>query len=138
MIFHLEMEPNINNKIYYKKNKIIADYKLNKKDYDTFLELYETILKNFTEENIDKSRVKKIDFNKVAIDASHHMGGTCYNPDRKISFVDKQLKIIGLKKTYICSSSVFPTSGSLSPTATIVALSIYLSEHFKKKLKIKD
>ena len=45
MIFHLEMEPNINNKIYYKKNKIIADYKLNKKDYDTFLELYETILK---------------------------------------------------------------------------------------------
>ena len=74
----------------------------------------------------------------MAIDASHHMGGTCYNPDRKISFVDKQLKIIGLKKTYICSSSVFPTSGSLSPTATIVALSIYLSEHFKKKLKIKD
>ena len=55
------------------------------------------------------AQYKKIDFNKVAIDASHHMGGTCYNPDRKISFVDKQLKIIGLKKTYICSSSVFPT-----------------------------
>ena len=68
----------------------------------------------------------------MAIDASHHMGGTCYNPDRKISFVDKQLKIIGLKKTYICSSSVFPTSGSLSPTATIVALSITYLNILKK------
>ncbi len=137
MIFHLEMEPNINNKIYFKKNKIVADYKLNKKDYDTFLELYETIIRNFTEDKFNRSQLKKVNFNKIALDASHHMGGTCYNPDKKISFVDKQLKIIGLKKTYICSSSVFPTSGSLSPTATVVALSIYLSEHFKKMSKIK-
>ena len=48
-------------------------------------------------------------------------------------FVDKNLKIIGLKNFYISSSSIFPTSGSANPTATILALSLRLSKFLKNQ-----
>ena len=75
---------------------------------------------NYKKENTNK--ISKKDFENMGIDASHHMGGTIYNKNRKFAFVDNNLKILGLKKTFICSSSVFPTSGFESPTIIIIAL----------------
>ena len=43
--------------------------------------------------------------------------------------VDKNLETHFVKNLYICSSSVFPTSSYTSPTYTIGALAIRLSEH---------
>ena len=47
--------------------------------------------------------------NKIE-DASHHMGGLRYSNNNKLSNVDRNLKIRGLKNIYVCSSAVFPTS----------------------------
>ena len=66
--------------------------------------------------------------------ASHHMGGLRFNPNKNLSVVDKNLKIIGLKKIYICSSAIFPTSGSVNPTMTVCALSNRLGDHLTKYL----
>ena len=64
-------------------------------------------------------------------DASHHMGGLIYSPNKKIACVDKHLRINGLKNIFVCSSAIFPTFGSVNPTMTICAfayrLGMYLS-----------
>ena len=65
-------------------------------------------------------------------DASHHMGGLRFDPDKNFSVVDKNLRIIGLKRVYVCSSAIFPTSGSVNPTMTICALSTRLGEYLNK------
>ena len=73
------------------------------------------------------------DITKKIEDASHHMGGLIFDHNKNISVVDKNLKIIGLTRTYICSSAIFPSSGSVNPTMTICALSNRLGEHLLKK-----
>ena len=45
------------------------------------------------------------------------------------SFVDKNLRVLGSKNVYICSSSFFPTSGSVNPTIIILAFALRLSKH---------
>ena len=69
--------------------------------------------------------------NKIE-DASHHMGGLRYSNNNKLSNVDRNLKIRGLKNIYVCSSAVFPTSGSVNPTMTICALSSRLANFLSK------
>jgi choline dehydrogenase-like flavoprotein len=43
--------------------------------------------------------------------------------------VDPNLRVFGSRNLYVCSSSVFPTSGFANPTHTIVALAFRLAEH---------
>jgi choline dehydrogenase-like flavoprotein len=43
--------------------------------------------------------------------------------------VDTNLRLYGLKNTYICSSAVFPSSGFSNPTHTLLALTLRLSDH---------
>ena len=64
--------------------------------------------------------------------ASHHMGGLRYSNNKNFSNVDKNLRIRGLRHIYVCSSAIFPTSGSVNPTMTICALSNRLAEHLNK------
>ena len=59
------------------------------------------------------------------------MGGLIYP-----KLVDKNLKLNGLKNIFVCSSAVFPTSGSANPTLTICALAIRLGEHILSKKKL--
>ena len=51
------------------------------------------------------------------------MGGLCYPKN-----VDKNLRVLGLKNIFCCSSAVFPTSGSANPTLIICALAERLSK----------
>ena len=62
------------------------------------------------------------------------MGGLRFYPYANQSVVDRNLKIIGLKRIYVCSSAVFPTSGSVNPTMTICTLANKLGIHLKKNL----
>mgnify|MGYP006091319135 CR=1 FL=1 len=130
----LEMSPSIkNNVMINKKNQIIVDYDFSKTDIQTLIELQKEIYSEFSS-NSNNEKIIKINKNFIinkSIDASHHMGGTRYHPSSKSAFVDNNLKIIGLKNTYISSSSIFPTSGSANPTATIIALSYRLSSYLK-------
>ena len=64
----------------------------------------------------------------------HHMGTTRMNPDPKQGVVDSDCKVHGLSNLYVAGSSVFPTSGSGTPTMLIVALAMRLTDHLKKAL----
>ena len=127
----VEMEPNEKNKVTLNKKKMInVRSSLSKKDIKTITILRDFIFKKFSfnYEGEEKVELTKEFIYKYSQDASHHMGGTSYNHDKKKSFVDKNLKIIGTKNIFICSSSVFPTSGSVNPTLIILALGLRLSK----------
>ncbi len=64
----------------------------------------------------------------------HHVGTTRMHPDPRRGVVDADSRVHGLENLYIAGSSVFPTSGYANPTLTIVALSLRLGEHLKRRL----
>lgn len=67
--------------------------------------------------------------------AWHHIGTTRMSDDPKKGVVDKNCRVHGISNLYIAGSSVFPTSGSGTPTLTLVALALRLADHVKMVLK---
>lgn len=67
-------------------------------------------------------------------DASHHMGTTRMGTDPATSVVTADLEVHGVPGLYAAGASVFPTSGCVNPTYTIVALSIRLAGHLEQEL----
>ena len=105
------MKPNINNLVTLKKKKTYVKLRLSKNDKRTINFLSSEIKKYFSHKNKFEKNLKiNIARNKIE-DASHHMGGLRYSNNNKLSNVDRNLKIRGLKNIYVCSSAVFPTSG---------------------------
>ena len=69
-------------------------------------------------------------FRDVIFDDSYHwMGGTRMSVSADDGVVDPNLKIHGIDNAYVCSTSVFPTSGFSNPTHTLLALAIRLADH---------
>lgn len=65
---------------------------------------------------------------------SHHMGTTRMSNDASRGVVDRDCKVHGIDNLYVAGSSVFPTSGSANPTLTLVALTLRLADHLKRKI----
>ena len=63
----------------------------------------------------------------------HHMGTTRASADPRKGVVDGDQRIHGRKNIYIAGSSVFPTGSHVTPTTTIVAMTIRLADHLRKK-----
>jgi len=87
-------------------------------------------------EEIEKAGIGRLESNlgqarpwPITSDASHHLGGTIMGNDPLSSIVDKNLKVHSVDNLYICSGSVFPSSGCANPTYTICALAIRLARH---------
>ena len=129
-----EMKPSIKNLITSKKNKTVIKLKLSKTDYDTIKILSHKIKFFFSLNPKKENTFISKNFQKQIQNASHHMGGLRFDPNAKLSVVNRNLKIIGLKNTYICSSAIFPTSGSVNPTMTICALANRLGDFLNKYL----
>ena len=130
---YLEMCPNFKNRIFISERtgKVNIDYKLSKKDKKTIKQLSKSIFKFFSykpqkEETIQMPSLK-------FEDSSHHIGGLCYSKNKNESVIDKNLKIMGTKNIFVCSSAIFPTSGSVNPTMTICALAVRLGNYLLNK-----
>ncbi|MHB1936489.1 MAG: FAD-dependent oxidoreductase [Acidobacteriaceae bacterium] len=66
----------------------------------------------------------------VTFDDSYHwMGGTRMAASAAEGVVDTDLKLFGVRNAYVCSASVYPTSGSANPVHTLLALTIRLADH---------
>ena len=59
----------------------------------------------------------------------HLIGTTRMSDDPKQGVVDRDLRVHGIENLYVTGSSVFPTSGSGTPTLTLVALTLRLGDH---------
>jgi choline dehydrogenase-like flavoprotein len=64
-------------------------------------------------------------------DYFHHMGGTRMANSAIAGVVDPDLRLYGTRNIYVCSASVFPSSGSANPTHTLLALAVRLASHLQ-------
>ncbi len=65
--------------------------------------------------------------------SAHHVGTTRMHVDPKRGVCDADGRVHGLANLYVAGSSVFPTSGLVNPTFTIVALALRLADHLRKE-----
>jgi len=59
----------------------------------------------------------------------HHEGTTRMDLDPSRGVVDADCRVHGFSNLFVAGSSVFPTSGSTSPTVTILQLALRLADH---------
>ena len=132
--YFCEMLPNKRNKIYAHQNSIKSEINLSEDDFITLEILHQKLVSEFPL-NV-RSKYKEINFrDKKFIDSSHHLGGIPLRDEQKKTVINADLKIVDSKNIYVCSSSVFQSSGSSNPTLTIVALGIRLAEHLNNLKK---
>ncbi len=68
----------------------------------------------------------------------HHEGTTRMHPEASMGVVDTDCRVHGLANLFVAGSSVFPVSGSTSPTVTIVQLALRLGDHLRGRLRAGD
>jgi|CXWL01.1.fsa_nt_gi choline dehydrogenase-like flavoprotein len=66
--------------------------------------------------------------------ARHHMGTTRMHADEEHGVVNTDSRMHGVDNLYVAGSSVFPTSGNANPTLTLLAMTMRLSDHLKRRL----
>jgi choline dehydrogenase-like flavoprotein len=64
----------------------------------------------------------------------HHMGTTRMSSDPSQGVVDPDCRVHSSPNLFVAGSAVFPTSGSSTPTFTIVALALRLGDHLRTKV----
>ena len=141
-IFYMaEQVPDRNSRIYLSNekdmlgmNKIVLDWHLSEIDRENPLKIAKHLASIFGEANVgkivlDENLKEKISNFENFGDTGHPSGTTRMSDSKENGVVDKNLETHFVKNLYICSSSVFPTSSYTSPTYTIGALAIRLSEH---------
>ena len=64
--------------------------------------------------------------------AHHHLGTTRMHAEERHGVVDADGRVHGLANLYVAGGSVFPTSGFVNPTLTIVALALRLGAHLRQ------
>jgi choline dehydrogenase-like flavoprotein len=78
-------------------------------------------------------------FRQVTFDDSYHwMGGTRMAASAADGVVDTNLKIHGVRNAYVCSASVYPTSGFANPVHTLLALTIRLADHLTAQSPVSE
>ncbi len=65
----------------------------------------------------------------MSIDGLHQVGTTRIAANAQDGVVDENLKVWGVPNLYVCSSSVFPTSGQANPTFLLGAFAVRLAQH---------
>jgi choline dehydrogenase-like flavoprotein len=71
---------------------------------------------------------------RQARDGFHQAGTTRMSRAPQDGVVDPDCRVHGIRNLYICSSSVFPTSGQANPTLTVLALAVRLARHLAPPL----
>ena len=72
---------------------------------------------------IDKHAQRQADLN---INSAHPQGGNPMSDDKSIGAVDSQFRVHGYDNLFVCDASVFPTTISINPQLTIMAMADYL------------
>jgi choline dehydrogenase-like flavoprotein len=76
---------------------------------------------SFIDENIKRPE-------DLLLNSSHPQGGNPMSDDRSIGVVDSGFKVHGFENLYVCDASIFPTTISINPQLTIMAMADYFSE----------
>jgi choline dehydrogenase-like flavoprotein len=81
----------------------------------------------------DEGQLNSVIARSVPI-GGHHIGTARMAGSPNAGVVDEQCAVFYLPNLFIASAAVFPTSSHANPTLTIIALSLRLAAHLRKKL----
>lgn len=139
--FHAEQTPNVNNymKLSDDQNNLIIDYNLFENDVNSIIRLHEELDQYLRKTNCGKLEywypknqlVAKIRL--MSKDGIHQSGTTRIASNDSIGVVDNDLKVFGTSNLYVCSGSVFPTSGQANTTFYLSVLAVRLANFISSK-----
>jgi choline dehydrogenase-like flavoprotein len=137
--FHSEQIPNALNRMELGADgeSLVIHYSLSDEDVRSVILLHEVLDKHLQESGCGKleywfNREELQDqIRKISRDGIHQSGTTRIGDSPEQGVVDANLKVWGTENLFICSSSVFPTSGQANPTFLIGAFGVRLAEHLK-------
>lgn len=138
--FHAEQTPDKNNfmTLSEDENNLIIHYDLNDSDVNSIIRLHEELDAYLREINCGKLEYwypKEALFNKIkgmSKDGLHQSGTTRIAKNNDEGVVDYNLKVFGTQNLYVCSGSVFPTSGQANTTFFLGVLAVRLANHLTK------
>jgi hypothetical protein len=139
--FHSEQIPYEKNmmRLASDKETLVIDYTLTDVDINSIITLHKELdswLRKtecghleywFPEEELPKQ------IRKMSRDGVHQSGTTRIADNRDKGVVDRDLRVFGTSNVYVCSSSVFPTSGQANPTFFLGAFAVRLANHLSNR-----
>ena len=138
--FHAEQIPIRNNRMELGPDgeSLIIHYDLVDDDIKSVIRCHEILDENLKASNcghleywFEKAELPAA-IRAMSKDGIHQSGTTRIGESAKTGVVDRNLKVFGTSNVYVCSSSVFPTSGQANPTFFMCAMAGRLAEHLTK------
>jgi choline dehydrogenase-like flavoprotein len=78
-----------------------------------------------SEEQLDRLDRYVRDATDLAVGTGHPQGGNPISRDPSRGVVDERFRVHGMQNVYVCDASVFPTSITVNPQLTVMALADY-------------
>jgi choline dehydrogenase-like flavoprotein len=139
--FHAEQIPDAENKMELGPDgeSLVIHYKLTDADIHSVIRLHEELDRWLRSCNCgrleywhDKADLPEA-IRKMSKDGLHQSGTTRIANNPESGVVDGDLKLWGTNNVFVCSSSVFPTSGQANPTFLLGAFAVRLANLLTKK-----
>jgi choline dehydrogenase-like flavoprotein len=144
-----ETVPNPNSRItlsserdQFSCNRVVLNWELTPIDTESLQRGYEIVGRELGRSGLGRLKTSiRTEFrSKISHDGAywsqhHHMGTTRMQVDPKKGVVNANCQVHGVSNLFIAGSSVFPTSGSATPTLTIIALAVRLADHIKGEMR---
>jgi len=116
-------------------DRLVINYGFTDKDVDSIIKTHKALDKHLRDTGCGKLEYwhKEEDLGKVikqiSKDGVHQIGTTRIAESPEDGVVDRNLRVHGTGNVYVCSSSVFPTSGQANPTFFLGACAVRLANH---------
>jgi choline dehydrogenase-like flavoprotein len=68
------------------------------------------------------------DDSDISVNSAHPQGGNAMSVNAKKGVVDPSFRVYGTDNVYVCDASVFPSSITVNPQLTVMALAVYAAE----------
>ena len=115
----------------------MLDWRLSRLDQEGVLKAQRLIAQEVGRSGFGRMRIEMVegadDFLEDCLAGPHHMGTTRMDDDPARGVTDGNAKVHHTHNLYVAGGSLFPTCGWANPTLTIVATSIRLADHIKKR-----
>jgi choline dehydrogenase-like flavoprotein len=135
--FHAEQLPVAENRMDLAADEetLQIHYRLTERDVDSVIRTHEVL-----DKWLRKCHCGELDYwfpkeeltsaiRSMSIDGLHQVGTTRIAATAEHGVVDENLKVWGTSNLYVCSSSVFPTSGQANPTFLLGVFAVRLAHH---------
>jgi choline dehydrogenase-like flavoprotein len=139
--FHAEQVPVPENRMELSADgeTLNIHYQYTDRDVDSIIRTHELL-----DKWLQKTKCGRLDYwfqknelpaaiRAMSVDGLHQVGTTRIAETAEDGVVDKNLKVWGTTNLYVCSSSVFPTSGQANPTFFLGVFAVRLAHHLSSE-----